>query len=134
MSFQILKGWPEGALELSIAPNATTPAAVGEIAIVGADWTPASYATDGSDASEQAAFIYDQDAVTGKLVGLLGQAILEVDSDHYAADTYAIHDKLTAASGVFAKPTTSEAVIGKVLAVDATTGKIKILWFGPNHA
>lgn len=132
MSFQIVKGWPEGALDITLPPNAATPAAVGQIGWVGADWVPANYEALGADAAKQAAFIYDKDAMTTKMVGLVGAAILVVDADHYAADVYAINDKLTAIGGVFAKPTNLEPVIAKVLAVDAASGKLTILWAGPN--
>jgi len=131
MAYQVVKGWPcEGAIDelLTAADGVTltlgTPATInasGE-AIVG------DYDSLGSDSGLQAAFVIDYDEVRGKYLGLLSACVIEMDADHYAADTYAPNDTLTAIGGVLAKPTDSEPVLAKVLSVDATSDKIRVLW------
>jgi len=135
MAFQFVKGWPEGSLELQLPPDALGAVTIGSIATVGNNiWVVAGYAADGSNAALQPAFIFDHDPIRNRLLGALGQLMITVDAAHYATDTYAVGDSLTAIAGKFAKPTgANEPVIAKVLAIETATGKMTLLWYGPNH-
>jgi hypothetical protein len=133
MSYQVVKGWPsDGAIDEMIEAASGVTLTAGTIAAIDSDGngTVGNYSSDGSDADEAAAFIIDKDEVTDKFTVLMSPCLLEVDSDHYAADTYAVNDVLTAASGVFAKPSGSERVVGKVISINSTTGTMRILWSG----
>ena len=54
--------------------------------------------------------------------------VIEVDNAHYAADTYAANDALTAKDGKFAKASAGEKVLGRVLQYDATSGLMRVMW------
>ena len=56
------------------------------------------------------------------------QIVIEVDNAHYAADTYAANDALTAKDGKFAKASAGEKVLGRVLQYDATSGLMRVMW------
>jgi len=135
MAFKIIKGWPFGSLELQLYPSADGSTGVGSIATIGATaWALADYAEDGSDAGLQAAFIFDRHDLSGKLLGMVSPAMITIGPAHYAADTYSVGDKLTAAAGKFAKSVGSQPVIASIMGIDALTTNMTVLWYGPNHA
>jgi len=134
MAFQIVKGWPFGSLELQLAPGTGGSTRVGDIAFIGAarDWALASYNEDGSDAGLQPAFLFDRQDLTRKQLGIISSAMIIVDATHYFPDTYAVGDKLTAILGKFAKPEGLQPAIASILAIDTASGKLTLLWYGPN--
>lgn len=134
MSYQIVKGWPnDGAIDVVVTAAAGVTLTGGQIAMIDSNGKAVvgTYAANGSDAGNQPVFIIDNDEVkTGNYTGLMSQCLIEVDADHYAADTYAANASLTASAGKFAKPTSAEPVIAKVVRVNAATGKMLVLWTG----
>lgn len=89
----------------------------------------ANYTTAAAPGDKVAGFIIGVDTQSGNRTMLMGSFILEVDDEHYAADTYAAGDILTAKAGKLAKCTaTGEAVLGKVLNYNGTTKKMRVLW------
>ena len=131
MSYQIVKGWPSpGALDEILAPAAGQELAGGQIVALEADGTvgAATFAADGSDAERLAYFLIDGDTVKGNVVGLKGGCIIECDSEHYEAGSYAPNDKVTAIGGKFAPVSGSEKVVGIVSKFDAVSGKMRVVW------
>lgn len=146
--YQIVKGWPsEGAIdEIFVPATAGAPAEgfVGRVKTDGKAET-ATYLSNGTDAGLQSFFVIDVDTVKDNVTGLMSKCLIEVDADHYAAASYAAGDALTAAAGKFAKVTevaatydegaidvaaTATKTVGRVVNVDATTGKMRILFYG----
>lgn len=133
MSYQIVKGWPgEGAIDEVIIPATGVTLVGGKIAAIDAAGkaTVATYTADGANANLAAAFVMDVDSVTGNLLTIMNSCLIEIDVADMATDTYLANDNLTAALGKFAKTTGAERVVGKVRSVNATTGKVRILWNG----
>lgn len=133
MAYDIVKGWPsEGALDFTVALNTGQTIGEGVIAMLdGGKASAANYTTAAAVTDKVPGFIIGVDSQSGNRTMLMGAFIVEVDDAHYAADTYAAGDVLTAKAGKFAKPTvTGEHVVGKVLTYNATTKKMRILWVG----
>lgn len=131
MSYQVVKGWPsDGALDETLAPAPGAEIAGGSIVTLDAsgDAVAADYAADGSNAGNLAFFVIDTDPFKGNILALKGQCIIECDADHYVADTYNIHDAVTAVGGKFAPVTASEKVVGRVINMDSATGKMRLVW------
>ena len=133
MAYDIIKGWPsEGALDFTVALNTGQDVGEGIIAMmVDGKASAATYSTAAADTDAIPGFVIGVDSMSGNRTMLMGPFIVEVDSDHYAADTYAAGDLLTATDGKFSKVTgTGELIVGKVLTYNATTTKMRILWVG----
>ena len=133
MSFQIVKGWPgEGAIDEQLTPATDVTLSAGVIASIDEDGNGvvANYDAAGVNAALAAAFVIDVDTVTGKALTLMNACMIEIDATDMATDTYAANDSLTAVAGKFAKPAGTERVVGKVRSVNATTGKVRIIWSG----
>ena len=131
MAYDIVKGWPsEGALDFTVALNTGQTIGEGAVAMLdGGKASAANYTTAAAAGDKVAGFIIGVDTQSGNRTMLMGSFILEVDDEHYAADTYAAGDILTAKAGKLAKCTvTGEAVLGKVLNYNGTTKKMRILW------
>jgi hypothetical protein len=124
MGYQIRKGWPSDH-----ALDETVKAATGQTITEGLIVKVANgLATVAADGDGICGFVIGQDTLVGVYTVLLGDFIVEVDAQHYAAASYAAGDKLTAAAGKFKKAGADEEVIGKVLAVVSGTDKLRILW------
>lgn len=135
--YNIIKGWPaEGALDVTVRPKTGVTLTPGMVAMFGkgADANLAvvgNYTTAASATDATPGFVIGADTMSGNLTVLLGSFVVEVDAGHYVAATYAPGDVLTATNGKFSKVTaTGESPVGKVLTVDATSGKMRILWIG----
>lgn len=131
MAYDIVKGWPsEGALDFTVALNTGQTIGEGAVAMLdGGKASAANYNTAAAAGDKVAGFIIGVDTQSGNRTMLMGSFILEVDDEHYAADTYAAGDILTAKAGKLAKCTgTGEAVLGKVLNYNGTTKKMRVLW------
>lgn len=131
MAYDIVKGWPsEGALDFTVALNTGQTIGEGAVAMLdGGKASAANYTTAAAAGDKVAGFIIGVDTQSGNRTMLMGSFILEVDDEHYAADTYAAGDILTAKAGKLAKCTgTGEAVLGKVLNYNGTTKKMRVLW------
>lgn len=131
MAYDIVKGWPaEGALDFTVALNTGQTIGEGAVAMLdGGKASAANYTTAAAPGDKVAGFIIGVDTQSGNRTMLMGSFILEVDDEHYAANTYAAGDILTAKAGKLAKCTaTGEAVLGKVLNYNGTTKKMRILW------
>ena len=133
MAYNIVKGWPsEGALDLAVVLATGQTLGEGDLAMMDAGKaTAADYTTAAAATDKVPGFIIGVDSMSGNRTMLMGAFIAEVDDAHYAADTYAAGDILTAKAGKFAKLTvTGEHVVGKVLTYNATTKKMRVLWVG----
>ena len=131
MAYDIVKGWPsEGALDFTVALNTGQTIGEGAVAMLdGGKASAANYTTAAAAGDKVAGFIIGVDTQSGNRTMLMGSFILEVDDEHYAANTYAAGDILTAKAGKLAKCTgAGEAVLGKVLNYNGTTKKMRILW------
>lgn len=128
--YNVRKGWPSNAA-IDEVLKADTGAEVTDGMIVTvtdgkikpANFTAAAQATD-----PMCAFVISHEKVRGTYTGLMHQIVIEVDNAHYAADTYAANDALTAKDGKFAKASAGEKVLGRVLKYDATSGLMRVMW------
>lgn len=128
--YKIVKGWPgEHTLDYQFVPANGVTIVAGEMFCVNTTGTAiaGTYASNGSDATDFHFFCFDVDTVTGKVMGLPGDCIVEVDSDSYVAGSYHVSDNVTCTGGKFDVIASSTKVIGKVLAIDSTTGYMQIL-------
>jgi hypothetical protein len=142
MAYQILKGWPsEGAIDMSIAldTDVVLPEGTGgAIEATGGKGILGNYDEDGTDAGLLPFFCIGVDNVTGKVLGLMSNCMIEVDSDHYEAGSYAPGVAVTLKGGKFdiinvvVGATTGASdyrpVVGRVLSYDAASGKLVIAW------
>ena len=130
--YKVTKGWPaEGAIDEILTVDTGATVEGGQIAVLESTGNVVlgDYAGDGSDSDKIAFFVIDSDQVkAGQVVGLKSPCVIEVDADHFAADTYTPLQELTAIGGKFAAIGTSEPAIAKVLSYDGTNGKMRVLW------
>jgi len=128
--YDIRKGWPSnGAIdEVLTAATGQTVTEGMIVTVEGGKATPANFTGGAADTDPMCAFIIGVEKVRGTLTGLMSQCVIEVDKDHYEADTYAANDILTAKNGKFAKAGGSKA-IGRILSHDNTTGIMRVMWF-----
>lgn len=120
--YNVRKGWPSNAA-IDEVLKADTGAVISDGMIKPASFTAAAQATD-----PMCAFVIGHEKVRGTYTGLMHQIVIEVDNAHYAADTYAANDALTAKDGKFAKASAGEKVLGRVLQYDATSGLMRVMW------
>lgn len=133
--YQIIKGWPAaGALDLNLQPASgvtITPGLIGVIS-TGGKVAVAGYASDGSDAGNVPVFCIGVESVTGNLTCLASNFVVKVDASCYTGSSFAPNASLTAVGGKFKAPAGTERIVGKVLAFDATTGELTVLWCDPS--
>lgn len=120
--YNVRKGWPSNAA-IDEVLKADTGAVISDGKIKPASFTAAAQATD-----PMCAFVIGHEKVRGTYTGLMHQIVIEVDNAHYAADTYAANDALTAKDGKFAKASAGEKVLGRILQYDATSGLMRVMW------
>ena len=130
--YKIIKGWPgEHTLDYQFTPANGVTIVPGQIFCVSSAGTAIAGTYNGdpwADAEDLFFFCFDTDSITGKVMGLPGNIIVEVDSNSYVAGTYAPITKVTCTSGKFDEVlSTSKKTIGYVLSHDATTGYLQIL-------
>ena len=135
MAYQVVKGWPsDGAIDevITLATAGTvTPGLCGVIDSSGEGLIGAYPTTEGATSIYPAFFCIDADEVTGKVTGLMSPCVIEMDSDHYAAGAYAPGVKLSLTDGKFsiiAATGDARPAVASVLAYNATTGKLRVLW------
>lgn len=133
--YKIIKGWPgEHTLDYQFTPANGVTIVPGQIFCVSTAGTAiaGTYdATPFADAADLFFFCFDVDSITGKVMGLPGNIIVEVDSASYVAGTYAPATAVTCTGGKFDEVlSTGKRTIGYVLSKNATTGVIQILMVG----
>lgn len=131
MSYDIVKGWPApGALDVNLSPASGNVFVGGEVASLNSSGAAelASYATDGSNAGEQAFFVIGVDNLNGGITALKSGMIIEVDADHYAAAAYAANDALSATDGKFVAVSGTAKEVARVLSYNAVTGILRVVW------
>ena len=129
--YNIRKGWPcDGALDETLVPAAPKTITNGMLAAINtsgklekANLTAAAAATD-----PIIGIVIGVDKMSGKCTLLMSDCIIEMDSEHFATDTYTPNMSLTVKDGKFAKATT-ETVIGRVLSYDAVNQMLRVLKF-----
>ena len=107
--YNIRKGWPcDGALDETLVPAAPKTITNGMLAAINtsgklekANLTAAAAATD-----PIIGIVIGVDKMSGKCALLMSDCIIEMDSEHFATDTYTPNMSLTAKDGKFAKATT----------------------------
>ena len=134
--YKVIKGWPSnGAIDLNLFPaTGVTTLEPGQAACINNEGKliVGTYLANGSDAADVPVFIIDKDPMTGSFTCLLENFVLEVDSDHYATDTYTPTQAVSIVDGKFIDVDTSQRTVGRVLDFNATTGKMIVAWLGIN--
>jgi len=130
MAYKIVKGWPgEHTLDYQFTPASGVTITPGQMFCVSTAGTAivGTYLANGSDAGDLHFFCFDVDSITGKVMGIPGNIIVEVDSTGYVAGTYSVSTNVTCTAGKFDVIDTSTKVIGKVIYKNAVTGVMQIL-------
>lgn len=130
MAYKIIKGWPgEHTLDYQFTPASGVTIVAGDVFCVGStgEAIAGTYAANGADATDFHFFCFDVDTITGKVMGIPGNIIVEIDSDQYVAGSYSVSDSVTATTNKFDVISSSTKAIGKVLYKNATTGIMHIL-------
>lgn len=136
MSYEIRRGWPSnGALDevLMAADGATlTDGTVAVLDSATGKWKTGALAAD--DAARKAplhAFVIAKEDLRHTYVGLMSDAVIEVDKDHYVGSTFASNDPLGVdeSTGKFkAAVVGTDVVVGKVIYFDASNGHMRLFW------
>lgn len=130
MAYKIIKGWPgEHTLDYQFTPANGVTIVAGDMFCVSSAGTAiaGTYDSNGADAADLHFFCFDVDSITGKVMGLPGNIIVEVDSSNYVAGSYSVADNVTCTTNKFDVIASSTKVVGKVLYKNATTGVMHIL-------
>lgn len=135
MSYEIRKGWPSnGALdEVLMAVDGVT-LTDGTVAVLDTDtgkWKTGTCAADSSaNKAPLHAFVIAKEDIRHTYVGLMSDAIIEVDDEHYVGASYTPNDPLGVdESGKFKAATVgTDVVVGKVLAYDSATKHMRLFW------
>ncbi len=127
MSYEIRKGWPSnGAIDEVLRAVDGTTLADGTVAILDAatgKWKTAAVAS-----GSVAAFVIAKEDMRDTYTGLMSDAIIEVDADHYTGTTFAAGDKLSAdADGKFVAAG-SNPVIAQVINFDSVSKHMRLVW------
>jgi len=129
--YNIRKGWPSNAAidEVLMADTGATVTDGMIVTVTDGKIAPANFTAAAAATDPMCAFVIGYEKVRGTYTGLMHQIVIEIDKDHYAADSYAANDRLTAKDGKFAKVTgTGEKVLGRVLKYDAASGLMRVMW------
>ena len=130
MSYKIIKGWPgEHTLDYQFTLAANATVVPGDMFCVSTAGTAiaGTYASNGSDAADLHFFCFDVDTITGKVMGLPGNIIVELESGDYTAGSYAPAQNVTCTANKIDVISSSTKVVGKVLSLNATTGTMQVL-------
>lgn len=128
--YNVRKGWPSNAA-IDEVLKADTGAVISDgmiVTVTDGKIKPASFTAAAQATDPMCAFVIGHEKVRGTYTGLMHQIVIEVDNAHYAADTYAANDALTAKDGKFAKASAGEKVLGRILQYDATSGLMRVMW------
>ncbi len=127
--YQIRKGWPADAAidEVLLAKDGVSVEDGMIVSLKDGKVSPANYDGAAAATDPMAAFIIGKEGVAGTITGLMSQAVIEVDKDHYEAASYKSGDALTAKNGKFA-PAGSGKVLGRVMTFDAASGLMRLMW------
>lgn len=129
MAYKIIKGWPgEHTLDYQFTPANGVTINPGDMFCVSTAGTAiaGTYASDGSDAADLHFFCFDVDSITGKVMGLPGNIIVQLESGDYTSGSYAPAQKVTCTSNKIDVVSSSTKVIGQVLKIDSTTGTMDV--------
>ncbi len=131
MSYEIRKGWPSNAaLDEPISAVDGTELVDGTVAIL--DSTTGKWKTGAVNSASGKgalhAFIIAKEDLRYTYVGLLSDAIIEVDSDHYTGTTFKAGDPLSADENGKFVAAGSNAVIGKVINFDPVSKHMRLVW------
>lgn len=129
MAYKIIKGWPgEHTLDYQFTPATGVTITPGQMFCVSTagEAIAGTYATNGADAGDLHFFCFDVDTITGRVMGIPGEIIVEVDSTGYVAGSYAVAANVTCTGGLFDVINTSTKAVGKVLYINAVTGIMHI--------
>lgn len=127
MSYEIRKGWPSnGAIDEPINAVDGATLADGTVAIL--DTATGKWKTGAVTPGSVAAFVIAKEDLRDTYVGLMSDAVIEVDADHYTGTTFTAGDKLSGdADGKFVAAG-SNAVIGQVLNFDSVSKHMRLVW------
>lgn len=134
MAYKIIKGWPgEHTLDYQFTVANGVTINPGDFFCVSSAGTAiaGTYASNGSDTTDLYFFCFDVDTITGKVMGLPGNIILELESGDYTTGSYSPATQVTIVANKIANVDTSTRVVGQVLNVNATTGTIQV-YIKPN--
>jgi hypothetical protein len=133
MAYEIVKGWPSaGSLDEKLTPAAGQVIAAGDVVMLDASGN-AVLATLAAAGTKTCYLVIDTDNFTGAITALTGPFIAEMDTADLVAGSYAVNDLLTclaAAPGKLVEVAAGEQTIAKITKVDATAGKIRLIWLG----
>ena len=137
MSYKIIKGWPgEHTLDYQFTPANGVTIVPGTMFCVSTAGTAiaGTYDSGAGDAGDLHFFCFDVDNITGKVMGLPGNIIVEVDATNTVncvAGTYAPAAPVTCTAGAFTDVlTTSKKTVGYVLSHDTVSNLVHILIIG----
>lgn len=122
--YQIRKGWPAQA-----AIDEVFKAALGETLAEGMIVYVKDHEASVSDTTGVPCFVIGQEPARKTWTGLMSQCVIECDAEHYVPGTYAAGDYLVAEAGKFNAGGTKETGLARVLAYDAVSGVMRVLWF-----
>ena len=128
--YQIRKGWPSnGAIDEVFKAASGVELKEGMIVQLNADHEAIIAASN--DGKGALAFVIGAEAQRKTWTGLLSQCVIECDAEHYEEGAYTGGAKVTVANGKFklSNDSTGADVIGRVLAYDANTGMLRVLWY-----
>lgn len=128
--YQIVKGWPShAAIDEKVTATAGQTLAPGVVAALtsAGTYSVADCADAGTDPG-QLMFLIDTDKITGGFLGLAHTFVVEVDASHYAAGTYTPNAFVTVKAGKFAPMSGTAKAVGRILAYNATTKILRVLW------
>jgi hypothetical protein len=140
MAYQIVKGWPSaGSLDEKLTPAAGQTIVAGNVIML--DSSGNAVKAELSAATHKTCYlVIDTDPFTGAITALTGPFIVEMDTTDLVSGSYAVNDVLTcltANAGKLVEATLdgstgapSAQIVAKVLKVDATAGKVRLIWLG----
>jgi len=135
MAYKVIKGWPsEGAIDMSISLAVAGAVVAGDCGVINSSGVGVigAYNVTGADAGTlEPFFCIDVDSVTGKVLGLMSPCMIEVDTDHFVAGSYAPGKAVSMAGGKFSLIAATEdlrRVVGTVFAYDSSVGTLTIYW------
>ena len=133
MGYKIIKGWPDdSALDLPMEVESGNSIIEGHTFWLNDSGNAevADYNSNGSENNKLFFYCIDSDTVTGNVIGLSGNFMIEVESDLYWPGNYHTNLGVTSKEGKFSIPVGTEDVVGYVVRYTSSTGKLIITWNG----
>lgn len=127
--YQVIKGWPdECALDVAYPAAADFDKFDGVIVSINATGKVDLANKNGTADTFCKGFLIGREYVSRKCTVLLGDSVIECDSDHFdATKTYTAGTKLTVLSGKFTVGDSNAEVVGRVVSYDSVAQKLVIL-------